>query len=71
MCADPVCCLCVCMQAFEGNVYAKGKEPKMKPTQMDSDVHTEHAKSVQKHEAAKFNVMGTLERLLVRLLEHP
>ena len=43
-------------------------------TVVASDVSTEHAKSVQKHEAAKFNVMGTLSCALrprLRLCEEP
>ena len=35
-----------------------GKEPKGVPTNVAEDVHTAHAKSVQKHEKKEFNVMG-------------
>jgi hypothetical protein len=46
------------VKGIDGEVYLRGKEPVAKPTNMASDVHTEHAKAVQKHSVKKFNVMG-------------
>jgi hypothetical protein len=46
------------VKGIDGEVYLRGKEPVAKPTNMASDVHTEHAKLVQRHSVKKFNVMG-------------
>jgi len=46
------------VKGIDGEVYLLGKEPKGVPTNVAEDVHTAHAKSVQKHEKKAFNVMG-------------